>query len=180
MLTLKNINTYKPEYYDLMPPCLYLQAEDGKDWYYHRLNFQADTLKICYGSDNVIRMASYNAEYICPPSGCSVSEVAPDAVPVGFNDLGEWVFDGAGIVPRVYTAQELEAMAERTRNELIAAARSTINEWQTELALGTISDADKSQLIEWLDYIRAVKSVDLTNLVTEAAFDAVEWPAIPE
>ncbi|WP_337025174.1 tail fiber assembly protein [Pantoea anthophila] len=180
MLTLKNINTYTPEYYDLMIPCLYMQTEDGEDWYYHRLRFQAETLKVCYGRDNVIRMANYNAELICPPAGCSVSEVSPDDVPEGFNDMGDWTFDGASIVRRVISDAELTAKAEEIRGELINSARSVINEWQTELALGTISADDKSRLIEWLAYIKSIKAADLTIISDEADLKSFAWPVAPE
>lgn len=179
MLTLKNISSYSPEYYELMPTCLYLKTEDGLDWYYHRLNFKPETLKVCYGSDNIIRMASYNAEYICPPAGCSVSEVAPDNVPDGFNDLGGWMFDGSHIIERVYSEAELIATAEKARSELIAAARSVINEWQVELALGLISDEDKSKLVEWLSYIKKVKSLDLTIATGVKEYEKINWPEKP-
>lgn len=179
MLTLKNITTYTPEYYDLMTPRLYMQTEDGRDWYYHRLNFQPDTLKVCYGKDNVIRMASYNAEYICPPAGCSVSEVSPDNLPKGFNDLGEWMFDGSSIVQRVYSGVELIAMAEKARTDLIEAARCVINEWQIEFALELISDEDKAKLVEWLNYIKQIKSLEF-NCITELNdFERINWPEKP-
>ncbi|WP_432716266.1 tail fiber assembly protein [Pantoea agglomerans] len=173
MLTLKNINTYKPEYYDLMPPCLYLQTEDGKDWYYHRLKFQADTLKICYDSDNVIRMASYNAEYICPPSGCSVSEVAPDEVPVGFNDLGDWIFDGAGIVARVYTAEELIAQAEALRAKLLAQATTALAPLQDAIDFDLATDAERTSLDAWKTFRVLLNRLDISTAPD------IEWPVKP-
>lgn len=173
MLTLKNINTYTPEYYDLMPPCLYMQTEDGKDWYYHRLNFRADTLKICYSSDNVIRVASYNAEYICPPSGCSVSEVAPDEVPVGFNDLGDWIFDGAEIVARVYTTEELIKQAESLRTELLAQATTVLAPLQDAIDLDLATDAEWTSLNAWKKYRVLLNRLDISTAPD------IEWPVKP-
>lgn len=65
------------------------------------------------------------------------------------------------------------AAAEQTKQNLLAAARSTISIWQTELQLGSISEQDKSQLIAWLAYIKEVQAVD-----TSGAPD-INWPAPP-
>ena len=66
------------------------------------------------------------------------------------------------------------AAAERTKQNLLAAARSTISIWQTELQLGSISEEDKSQLIAWLAYIKAVQAID-TSTAPE-----INWPVPPE
>lgn len=66
------------------------------------------------------------------------------------------------------------AAAEQTKQNLLAAARSTIGIWQTELQLGSISEEDKSQLIAWLAYIKAVQAID-TSTAPE-----INWPVPPE
>jgi len=48
-----------------------------------------------------------------------------------------------------------------------------MQEWQTDLALGDISDVDKELLRTWNNYVKALKSLDLTT-----APDIV-WPVIP-
>lgn len=55
------------------------------------------------------------------------------------------------------------AAAEQTKQNLLAAARSTISIWQTELQLGIISEEDKKQLIAWLAYIKEVQAIDSNN-----------------
>lgn len=65
------------------------------------------------------------------------------------------------------------AAAEQTKQNLLAAAHSTISIWQTELQLGIISDADEAKLKEWMLYIKAVKAVDASN-----ASDT-QWPMQP-
>jgi len=70
--------------------------------------------------------------------------------------------------------------AEQQRKNHIATANETTADWRTELQLGVISDDEKSALVIWMAYIRALKALDLTAIDSEAAFDAVEWPAMPE
>ncbi|HGK4842462.1 TPA: tail fiber assembly protein [Kluyvera georgiana] len=66
------------------------------------------------------------------------------------------------------------AAAEQTKQILLATARSTISIWQTELQLGSISEEDKSQLIAWLAYIKAVQAIDASTA------PEINWPAPPE
>lgn len=63
--------------------------------------------------------------------------------------------------------QAVEAQQQR---QLIAEARVVIGEWQTQLLLGSLSDANKAKLQTWLDYIEALKNIDLNNPV---------WPEKP-
>lgn len=56
---------------------------------------------------------------------------------------------------------------EAEKNALLAEATAkqsqVIGEWQTALMLGSLSDANKAKLQTWLDYIEALKNVDLSN-----------------
>lgn len=54
-----------------------------------------------------------------------------------------------------------QADAALKQRQLISDAREVIGEWQTELLLGSITDENKDNLQKWLDYIQAVKDVDL-------------------
>ncbi|EFH1601619.1 tail fiber assembly protein, partial [Escherichia coli] len=45
-----------------------------------------------------------------------------------------------------------------------------------ELELGTISDDDKARLTQWMEYIKAVKALDLSTVTDEASFNAINWP----
>ncbi|MFP1893565.1 tail fiber assembly protein [Lonsdalea quercina] len=64
--------------------------------------------------------------------------------------------------------------AEQKKTALLAAAKSAISLWQTELQLGLISDADKARLIAWMKYIQTLQSID-----TSTAPD-ITWPDEPE
>lgn len=156
----------------------FARSEDGRDWYESQRLFAADTLKIMFDADGIIRSAETDVSRLWPLN-CYVAEVAVESVPEGFAIDGKWIYSNGEICPRVYSGAELVARAESVRADLISTARSTISEWQTELALGTISDADKSQLIAWLDYIRAVKAVDVSALTNETDYKSLAWPDAP-
>ncbi|OFC63182.1 tail fiber assembly protein [Candidatus Erwinia dacicola] len=64
----------------------------------------------------------------------------------------------------------LLAEATNKQNQLITEARQVIAEWQTALMLGALSDDNKVKLQAWLDYIEALKKVDLSK---------PEWPEKP-
>ncbi len=40
---------------------------------------------------------------------------------------------------------------------------STVADWQTELALGNISDDDKASLVKWMNYIKALNTLDFSE-----------------
>ncbi|MEN3259799.1 tail fiber assembly protein [Sodalis endosymbiont of Spalangia cameroni] len=64
--------------------------------------------------------------------------------------------------------------ATKKRNRLIDMVCITIREWQSELLLGSLSDADKMSLKIWIDYLKAVKAINLTKAPN------VIWPDIPD
>lgn len=70
-------------------------------------------------------------------------------------------------------AAEVEA-AEQKKSSLLANARGQISLWQTELQLGSISEGDKTSLVAWLAYIKALQVID-TSLAPD-----IRWPAPPE
>ncbi|HHA1902824.1 TPA: tail fiber assembly protein [Enterobacter kobei] len=88
-----------------------------------------------------------------------------------------WSYDGktftAPPVPEL-TREEYVGQAESTKVGLLSSAQTTISIWQSELLLGTISDADKANLVAWLAYIKAVEAID-----TSTAPD-ISWPEPPE
>ncbi|HEC8735416.1 TPA: tail fiber assembly protein, partial [Salmonella enterica subsp. enterica serovar Muenchen] len=75
---------------------------------------------------------------------------------------------------------DYHAKAETTRQKLLTDANSVIADWRTELALGDISDNDKDSLTQWMAYIRALKTLDLSDVKDEATFTAIRWPALPQ
>ena len=71
------------------------------------------------------------------------------------------------------THEEAVTTADTTKAVLLASAQSTISLWQSELLLGSISDADKASLTAWITYIKAVQAVDTSTA------PAITWPVQP-
>ncbi|KAB0554619.1 tail fiber assembly protein [Pantoea stewartii] len=69
-------------------------------------------------------------------------------------------------------AADVEA-ANQHKQALLEQAAVVTSDWKTELTLGIISDEDKASLIEWMNYVKAVKAVD-----TSTAPD-ITWPPEP-
>ncbi|HBL6741300.1 TPA: tail fiber assembly protein [Citrobacter freundii] len=76
-----------------------------------------------------------------------------------------------GDIPPPTQAQRAE-IAEREKQSRLAYANTVTADWRTELALGSISDDDKAQLILWMQYIKALKAVDTSA-------EDIIWPELP-
>lgn len=113
MLALRNITVYTPEYPDLVPSVMWLQTEDGLDWYLHRTRFQPDTVKIAFDAAGVIRFIGQNVDMLAPV-GLSVIELDPQAVPTDASASCRWKWDGTQIV-----RCENRAVPPRTRDEMM-------------------------------------------------------------
>ncbi|WP_218070397.1 tail fiber assembly protein [Escherichia coli] len=175
MLDLKYFTKYTPE----NPPVEgagYLISEDGQDWYECQAQFAEDTYKIAYDSDGIVRSIATDVSSLFPLN-MSVAEV--ESLPDGADIDGNWVFDGGNVVARTLTAEEWLLKAESERSTLISGAKEAISLWQSELLLGTISDEDKESLTEWIAYIKALQSLDLSQVSDETAFNSINWPEKP-
>ncbi|MFV9327034.1 tail fiber assembly protein [Citrobacter europaeus] len=71
--------------------------------------------------------------------------------------------------------EELIAIAEQVRQQLLTHADAVMLDWRTELMLGEISGANKAKLSAWLAYKNEVKPIDVT---TDP--EHVNWPVPPE
>ncbi len=91
------------------------------------------------------------------------------------------VVDGmpAWIDAPALTKKQLVNSAEQKKSALLAAAKSRISLWQTELLLGTISDDDKASLTEWVAYIKELQALDLSSVTDEDSYNAIVWPDAP-
>ncbi|MDU4129513.1 MULTISPECIES: tail fiber assembly protein [Pantoea] len=173
MLILKKLTPYIPEHRDLiMPGAFFLQTEDGLDWYYHLTRFDTDTIKVAFDESGVVRFIESDASRIWPEN-LSVVELSAECVPSEANISGGWSFLNGKVIPRVYSAIELTVKAEAEREELIAIARQTMNEWQNDLLLDEISDEDRASLKKWNTYVKALKAMDLSTT------ENLSWPAVP-
>ncbi|EEQ8762644.1 tail fiber assembly protein [Escherichia coli] len=88
-----------------------------------------------------------------------------------------WLYNnGAFIAPPApeIPHEEHVYQAESRKSSLLNEAYSTISIWQTELLLGTITEESRMLLIEWLEYIKALKDVDTSTAPN------IIWPESPE
>lgn len=172
MITLKNFVQYEPEYKDFLFNAIFLQSEEGLDWYYHMSRFQADTLKICYDKNNVIRSYSNQADRLFP-LGMSVSEVNPTDVPEGLNIYGEWAWNGTEIIPYQLTKEEERQQAETRKSELLAEASDVIAPLQDASDLGIATDEESATLLLWKRYRVMLNRLDLSTAAD------IDWPERP-
>ncbi|MFS7219884.1 tail fiber assembly protein [Rahnella inusitata] len=87
-----------------------------------------------------------------------------------------WSYDGEKFIsPPVPAPTDAEIKHQTLihQEDLLAEANSITVDWRTELALGIITDEDKVTLIEWMNYIKAVKAVDISTA------RSVVWPEKP-
>ncbi|WP_333892370.1 tail fiber assembly protein [Atlantibacter subterraneus] len=170
-MTLNNLKLYTPEYADLMFTAIYLQTDDGLDWYYHRNKFKPDTMKIGYDSEGVICTFDRNVERLWPV-GLSVTEVDMAAVPDELDINGEWVWNGGAIVPRPVSDSELERQAAARRDELLAMATAKIAPLQDAVDLGMATEAETTLLQAWKTYRVLLNRIDITA-------QDITWPEVP-
>ncbi|MCK4229627.1 tail fiber assembly protein [Enterobacter asburiae] len=172
MITLKNFVQYEPEYKNFMFNAIFLQSEDGLDWYYHMSRFQTDTLKICYDKNNIIRSYSNQVDRLFP-MGMSVSEVDQADVPEGLNIHGEWAWNGIKIIPRELTQDEETQQAKTRKSELLVEASDIIAPLQDASDLGIVTDEEAASLLLWKRYRVMLNRLDLSTA------PAIDWPERP-
>ncbi|HHI2970866.1 TPA: tail fiber assembly protein, partial [Escherichia coli] len=77
------------------------------------------------------------------------------------------------VIKRIYSEEEQRLQVENQKQKLLQQAREKTQFWQTQLALGIISDSDKQQLMRWMLYAQKVESTDTSCL-------PVTFPEQPE
>ncbi|EHD9555572.1 tail fiber assembly protein [Salmonella enterica] len=172
-MELKNVTRYIPDDQDYDNNFLYFRSEDGQD-FYESLSKFTKKYKLCIDSENIIRSVAEDVSRLYP-AGFSVVEV--NKLPAGFNIYGGWQYQNGAVLA---VPVDYHVKAETTRQKLLTDANSTIVDWRTELALGDISDDDRTSLTKWMVYIRALKTLDLSDVKDEATFTAIRWPALPQ
>ena len=66
--------------------------------------------------------------------------------------------------PEPLTEAEMINLAEKQKQSLLQFVRDKTQFWQTQLALGIISDSDRQQLINWMKYVQQVEATDTSTL----------------
>ncbi len=172
-MKLNNVTRYYPEEMPYGEGVQYFQSEDGED-FYEALNKFTLKYKLLTDANGIIRSVSEDASTLYP-AGFSVVET--DSLPDGFDISGDWMFED-GVVKAVPV--DYLARAESERQSLLTEAKDTISIWQTQLSLGSITDANKAKLVEWLTYIDELNALDLSNIVDEDSYNAIVWPDAPD
>lgn len=169
MMHMKNFKEYSPKVNNLGDGVLFLQDEDGQDWYGSQQAFSPETVKIAYNSDGVI-CSSYSDVSMLWPVDLSVAEIEPSKIPDGFSMDGNWIFDGADIKVRTFTKSEQIALATTKRTNLIALATTVIAPLQDAVDLNDATETEVSKLNAWKAYRISLNRVDTGNPV---------WPVPP-
>lgn len=106
-----------------------------------------------------------------PNTGQTAVEIKDgDEVGIGYSFIdGEFV---APVLPAP-THEELVTEAERKKSQILLTINEITQTWQTQLALGIITDEDKATLTLWMKYAQQVQAID-----TSAAPD-ITWPTEP-
>ncbi|ECG5641239.1 tail fiber assembly protein [Salmonella enterica subsp. enterica serovar Poona] len=164
----------------------FLESEDGQDWYECQSLFSDDTAKIMYDHEGVIwsvvnkpvpqRGNTYAVSMLWPVN-MSVAEIDAADCPDDCRGDGSWLYRDGKVLP---VPVDYQAKAETTRQKLLNDADNAIKDWRTELTLGIISDENKAALILWMNYINALKSLELTDVSDEATLTAIRWPSLPQ
>lgn len=122
--------------------------------------------------------ADYEAAGMWPEDGVEIDEetfAAFQKPPTGkMRIAGEDGYPAWADIPPP-ARSELIARIEVERLRLMNAADFAIADWRTELALGEISDDDKTKLSAWMAYKRQVKAVSADDAIA----DDFEWPVKP-
>ena len=161
---------------------LFLQSEDGRDWYACQPEFADDTVKIQYDADGVILMVidapvpargNVYAVSMLWPIDCSVAEIAVADYPAGVTLDGSWKFDEA--TQSVY--QDSDIVATRTlaantviRDNYALKATLAISAIQCSLAAGNPRPDDSDNLLLLQQYVDKLRDVTLS---------APTWPPQP-
>lgn len=160
-MRLNNFKRYKTEKVDHRSVA-YLKDDEGNDWYDICSEFQAETLKILFDAEGLIRSFNTDAS-ILSPEGLSITEVSIADVPSDFFDGGKWVFDGDKITEYVPTTEELAEQAAAEKSRRLDEALQVIIPLQIAVKHNMATDTEKAQLDAWEKYSVLLNRVDTVN-----------------
>ncbi|MEL5281020.1 tail fiber assembly protein [Serratia bockelmannii] len=172
MQHIKNLKRYTPEELFLGENVIYLQDDNGIDWYAAQKLFSPDTVKLAYDESGIICAINSDVSMLWP-IGLSVIELNPTKLPKRCLANGEWVFDGKKVSQRAYSAEEMMAKAEARKNELLVSAGKAVAPLQDAVDLGIAMEDEIVQLRLWKTY-----RVQLNRINPQNAPD-IDWPVAP-
>lgn len=153
---------------------LYLQSEDGLDWYECQSLYRDDTVKIMYDKENIIRSVvdrpvpergnTYSVSMFFPID-MSVAEVELSTYPSELTLDGSWKFvDGDVYQDELIVNERIYKENSKKINELVREAQSAILNLQTAIEIDISSDGDGEKLIEWRRYLCELNKITATDL----------------
>lgn len=173
-MELRNVTRYYPEEMPYGEGIQYFRSEDGQD-FYESLDKFTKKYKLCmHPETGVIYSMAEDASRLYP-AGFTIVEV--DELPEGFGIEACWYYKDGEVLP---VPVDYSRLAEKQRQRLLNEAKDITSDWKTELELGTISDDDKVRLTQWMEYIKAVKALDLSQVSDESSFYLIQWPEKPD
>ncbi|EFJ7595009.1 tail fiber assembly protein [Escherichia coli] len=186
MQNIKNFKVVKPtpkqlELYTAIDGTvpIFLQSEDGRDWFECHNLFSDETVKIMYDSDGIIcsvvdepvpERGGIYAVSMFYPENMSVAEIALSDYPEGVNIDGSWMYREGKIFP---VPVDVVAEAEKEKTQRLSEAEAVIAPLQRAVKYGIATDEEKKLLEDWEVY------TVLLNRVDASLAPNVEWPEKP-
>ncbi len=178
MLHLKNITTGNPktaEQYQMTKQydVTWLFSEDGKNWYEELTNFASDTIKMVYTGDGRVVWVGKDVTGI-EPRNASVIEVPDITANRRITAPGYWFYRNDEFV------FDYKLKAEDERDALLKQVSIVTSEWEKDLLLGLISDADREKMKAWRIYAKSLQAMDFSAVTDKVSYNAIEWPSLRE
>ncbi|HGK4756314.1 TPA: tail fiber assembly protein [Enterobacter cloacae] len=186
MQNIKNFKVVKPthkqlELYTAMDGTvpIFLQSEDGRDWFECHELFSDETVKIMYDSNGIIcsvvdervpERGNIYAVSMFYPENMSVAEVALSDYPEGVNIDGSWMYSDGKIVQ---VPVDVVSEAEKEKAQRLSEAEVAIAPLQRAVKYGIATDEEKKSLEKWEVY-----TVMLSRVNASQAPDVL-WPEKP-
>ncbi|MEI9860198.1 tail fiber assembly protein [Enterobacter bugandensis] len=145
---------------------IFLQSENGEDWYEIQSEFSRDTVKIVFGENKVITSYSRDVSSLNPINSF-VAEISEGDFPNGVDILGGWQFDGAKVV-KINPDPLGENRSKKQR--LMTEAAAEIAPLQDAVDLSIATEQETLSLMEWKKYRILLSRVDPNN---------PDWPRKP-
>ncbi|MHC0027040.1 tail fiber assembly protein [Enterobacter vonholyi] len=135
---------------------IFLQNEQGDDWYEIQSRFSLGTIKIVYDESGIITSFSPDASSLNPIDSY-VAEISETEFPDGVDILGGWRFDGKRITQ--INPDPLDEI-NREKIRLINDATAVITTLQDAVDLSIATAQEVENLREWKMYRVLLNRVD--------------------
>lgn len=139
---------------------LYLQNENGADWYESQKEYAAKRVKVVYDDSGIIRAFSYDASELFPLDQY-VTELARKPANLAID--GRWMFDGEKAFEIPLSAEEQQEAAEKTKAALSRNAAEAMAPLEFAVELGIATEDESQLLLAWKKYRVLLNRVDTTN-----------------